>query len=469
MTLNLSIRMRLTIWYGGVLAVVLIAFSAVIYFTMRHQMLSRIDQGLNEELADVMSEVERAEGRMGMLEWLDRRFGQHQGFDFQITTTDGARVFANERLGNEQMPIPSSLVMNRDVFESHQRTDAPRWRIVTRKVDGPEGSLVVQVARSLEFYDHEMSELLFVLLLTGPLTLLVALGGGYFLAQRTLAPVDRMTETADRIEAKQLSQRIEVANARDELGRLAETLNGMLDRLERSFREMQRFTADASHELRTPISVIRTEAEVALNQPVSDEEKQNLLSNILEECERLTAITEQLLTLSREDAGIAQSRREPVNIGELASEVAETMRPLAEAKQLELAVAMNGAAMVAGDADRLKQVIYNLLDNAIKYTPRTGRVELAVGRADSNVELAVRDTGVGINSEHLPHVFERFYRVDKARTRTEGGTGLGLSIVESIVVAHGGQVGIQSQPDEGTTITISLPNHLVQKNEPQSS
>lgn len=468
MMAKLSIRMRLTIWYGGVLAVVLIAFSAVIYFTMRHQMLSRIDHGLDEEMADVMSEVKRADSRAGMLEWLDRRFGQHQGFDFQITSADGDRVFVNERLGDLHMPIPSPLVMNRDVFASYQRTNLPRWRIVTRKVDGPEGMLFVQVARSLEFYDHEMSELLLVLLLTGPLTLLVALGGGYFLARRAISPVDRMTETANRIEAKRLGQRIEVANASDELGRLADTLNGMLDRLEKSFREMQRFTADASHELRTPISVIRTEAEVALNQPVSDDEKQNLLSNVLEECERLTSITDQLLTLSREDAGIAEFRGEPVDVGDLANDVAETMRPLADAKGLGLAVATNGSVIVAGDADRLKQVVYNLLDNSIKYTPQTGHVELAVTRAGSGIELTVRDTGVGISSEHLPHVFERFYRIDKARTRSEGGTGLGLSIVESIVVAHGGRVEIESQANEGTKITISLPSHPIQQIEPQS-
>lgn len=468
MMTNLTIRMRLTMWYGGVLAIVLVVFGAVIYITMRHQMLSRIDHGLHEEMADVLGEVDRAGSRAGMLEWLDRRFGQHQGFDFQITTTDGDRVFVNERLGDEQMPIPSSLVMDRDVFESHQRADSPRWRIVTRKVEGPEGTLVVQIARSLEFYDHEMSELLLVLLLTGPLTLLVALGGGYFLARRALAPVDRMTEAANRIEAKQLSQRLDVANPNDELGRLADTLNGMLDRLEKSFREMQRFTADASHELRTPISVIRTEAEVALNQPVSDDEKQNLLGNILEECERLTSITEQLLTLSREDAGIAHFRREPVDVGDLASDVAETMRPLADAKKLQLAVAANGAATVVGDADRLKQVVYNLLDNAIKYTPQAGRVEVAVANVGGSIELAIRDTGVGIAADHLPHVFERFYRVDKARTRAEGGTGLGLSIVESIVVAHGGHVEIDSQPNEGTTITVSLPNHQLRKNAPHS-
>lgn len=453
---NASIGMRLTMWYGGVLAVVLVAFGVVIYFTMGHQMLSRIDQGLREEMSDVLSEVERAEGRDEMLEWLDRRFGQHQGFDFQITSADGSRVFVNERLGDDRMPIPSSFAPDRNLYDSHSRTEAERWRIVSRKVDGPEAALVVQVARPLDYYDHEMGELLFALLVTGPLTLLAALGGGYFLARRALGPVDRMTETASRIEGKHLSQRLEVTNPNDELGRLATTLNGMLDRLERSFREMQRFTADASHELRTPIAVIRTEAEVALNKPGSDDDRQNLLSNILEECQRLTWITDQLLTLSREDAGVAPFDQDPVDLSELALEVTETMRPLAEGKEQRLSTEVMEKVVVCGDSRRLRQVVYNLLDNAIKYTPEGGRINLSVSLNDRCVELQVTDSGIGIEAEHLPHVLERFYRIDKARTRADGGTGLGLSIVESIVFAHGGKIAIQSQPEEGTTVSVSL-------------
>lgn len=459
---RLSIRLRLTIWYGGVLAAVLSAFGAVVYFTMRHQMLGRIDQGLSEEMSDVLSEVERAESRADMLHWLDRRFGKHQGFDFQITATDGSRVFINERLGQQKMPIPAKSNMDQNVFESHQQKEGPRWRIMTRKVKGPEAQLVVQIARSLEYFDHEASELLLALLVTGPFVLLIALSGGYFLAGRALTPLERMTEAANRVGARQLEQRLEVVNPNDELGRLAATLNAMLDRLETSFREMQRFTADASHELRTPISVIRTEAEVALNQPVSNEDKQNLLSNILEECQRLTWITDQLLTLSREDAGIVQLHHGPVDLANLVAGVVETMQPLADAKKVVLTTVGNGAAVVSGDADRLRHVVYNLLDNAIKYTPEDGRVELAVVRNNDNIQISVRDTGIGIAEDHLPHVFDRFYRVDKARSRAAGGSGLGLSIVESIVSAHHGKVKLDSFPGEGTTCTIQftavLPN-----------
>lgn len=453
---KMSIRVRLTIWYSGVLALVLLVFGTVIYFTMRHQMLTRIDHGLGEELSDVLSEVERADSLTGMIQWLERRFGKHQGFDFQITAADGTRVFSNERLGRQVMPIPQFLVLNEDVYESHLQADAPRWRTVTREVNGPAGTLVVQIARSLEFLDHEMSELLVVLLVTGPLTLLVALGGGYLLARRALSPVDRMTETANRIEARQLGSRLEITNPDDELGRLAATLNGMLDRLERSFREMQRFTADASHELRTPIAVIRTEAEVALNRSV-DDEKKNVLSSILEECERLTWITDQLLTLSRDDAGMTQYASDRIDLSSLVADVVETMTPLAHAKQQSLTFRGSDNTSVNGDAGRLRQVFYNLLDNAIKFTPREGQIEVTVFGCGDAVNTTVRDTGIGIPSEHLPRVFDRFYRVDKARRRDEGGTGLGLSIVQSIVVAHGGAIDIKSEPKCGTTCTVTLP------------
>jgi len=453
---GLSIRWRLTLWYGGVLAVVLVAFGASVYAAMRHHLMERVDGGLREELADVLGEVERATEREAMLSWLNRRFAGHEGFDFQITAADGERIFANPRLGGRRLPIPAELPMERNRFTIVDAEER-RWRVINRKVSGPESALLVQIARSLEAYDRETGELLAVLLVVGAAALAAALGGGCFLARRALAPVDRMTETARQITARRLDRRLETPNPGDELGRLARTLNGMIERLERSFQEMQRFTADASHELRTPIAVVRAEAEVALGKPLDDAEKQDLLGNILEECERLTHITEQLLTLSREDAGIGQAPREPVDLAGMAGEVAEVMRPLAAAKDQQLLVETDGRAIVRGDPARLRQVFYNLLDNAIKYTPGGGRVEVVTETRDSTVRLSVRDTGVGISPEHQPHVFERFYRVDKARSRSEGGSGLGLSIAQAIVAAHGGTIAIQSEPGSGTTCTVTLP------------
>lgn len=453
----LSIRAKLTLWYGVVLGLILLGFCAAVYFVLARQLLERVDAGLKEELADIVGEVERAQDRTGMLHWLDRRFARHEGFDFQVTADDAGRVFANPRLGERRLPIPENLSGDRADFSTVASAEAPRYRIVSRRAKGPEGPLTVQVARSLTAYDHELAELLTTFLVVGPLTLAAVIGGGYFLARRALAPVDAMTASANRIDARRLGHRIDAPATQDELGRLAATLNGMLDRLQRSFQEMQRFTADASHELRTPLSIIRTEAELALAKPLGDDEKQELLGNILEECQRLTWITDQLLALCREDTGMAPANREQVDLAGLANQVAETMRPIAEGKQQSLVCAAREPAIVTGDPVRLRHVIYNLVDNGLKYSPAGGRIELSVRPNGRYVQLVVADNGMGIPIEHLPHVFERFYRVDKARSRAEGGAGLGLSIVESIVTAHGGEVTVQSKPNEGTSFTVVLP------------
>lgn len=455
---RLSIRWQLTLWYGGVLAAVLAVFGTATYAVLRHQLLERVDAGLSEELADVVGEIERATDRQGMFGWLNRRFAAHEGFDFQITDGSGTRIFANPRLGEHQLPLADREAASESpLYRTQSLDDLGRYRIVTRTLRGPDGPLAVQVARSLNTSDHELAELLTVLATTGPLVVALALAGGYFLARRALAPVDRMTTAAAQIDARRLGERLDVGEPSDELGRLARTLNVMLDRLQRSFQEMRRFTADASHELRTPLAILRAEAEVALSKPLTDPEKQELLGSILEECQRLTWITDQLLTLSREDAGIANHPREDVDLSKLAAEVAETMRPLAEGKEQRLTAVVNGDGTVKGDPARLRNVLYNLLDNAIKYTPQGGGVDVTVVPADDQVRVVVEDTGIGIPTEHLPHVFERFYRVDKARTRAEGGTGLGLSIVQSIVAAHGGKVDVWSLPAQGTRVTVEIP------------
>ncbi|HZT80656.1 MAG TPA: ATP-binding protein, partial [Gemmataceae bacterium] len=314
-----------------------------------------------------------------------------------------------------------------------------------------------EVAAERAALGQEMSRFLLGLGLAVPAALALCGGLGYLLARKSLAPVGQLHRLTAEITADRLDRRLPVANPGDELGRLADTINAMIARLERSFAEVRRFTADASHELRTPLTAIRTETEVALQRPMEAAEYQHLLGSILEECERLTHLTEQLLALSREDAGAAAAVREPVDLAALAVGVAEALRPLAEAKGLRLTAAGDGPLFVCGDPARLRQVLVNLLDNAIKHTPEGGSVAAEWRRAGGEAVVTVRDTGVGIPAEHLPHVFERFYRVDRARSRAEGGTGLGLSIVRSIVTAHGGRVELTSAPGHGTTCTVHLP------------
>jgi heavy metal sensor kinase len=300
----------------------------------------------------------------------------------------------------------------------------------------------------------------------GPIALV--LGGvlGYVLARKSLAPMEALHRSTEEITADRLHRRLPVANPDDELGRLTRTINAMIARLERSFAEIRRFTADASHELRTPLTVIRTEAEVALGKALSAQQHEELLGSILEECERLTRLTDQLLTLAREDARGSKPPSGVVDLVELVRGVVETMRLLAEAKGVALRYGNTGPLSVRGDETRLREVFYNLVDNAIKYTPEGGSIEVGLERRKQAALVTVRDTGIGIPPEHLPHVFDRFYRVDKTRSRAEGGTGLGLSIAQKIVADHGGRIELASAPDQGTTCTVTLPLNETREESP---
>jgi heavy metal sensor kinase len=304
---------------------------------------------------------------------------------------------------------------------------------------------------------RELQHLLAALSLAVPVAVAFAVALGYLLARAALAPLERLRRATREITADRLDRRLPVACPGDELGRFAVTINEMIGRLERSFAEVRRFTADASHELRTPLAAIRTEVEVALSGASVTPEQERLLCSVLEECDWLTRLTEQLLALAREEGAAPSPTHDPVDISALLAGVADNLLPLAEAKEQTLQVKERGHARVRGDAARLRQVFYNLFDNAIKYTPPGGAVEVCVEAEPRDVVVTIRDTGHGISPEHLPHVFDRFYRADRARARAEGGTGLGLSIAQSIVLAHRGQIRLTSVPGEGTTCTVTLP------------
>jgi heavy metal sensor kinase len=266
-----------------------------------------------------------------------------------------------------------------------------------------------------------------------------------------------MVHTADQITATRLDQRIEVANTSDELGRLARTLNGMIARLERSFEEIRRFTADAAHELRTPIAVLRTEAEVALKLPREPQHYRAVLEDQLEELERLSRLAERLLFLCRGDAGLVPIARQPVDLRKVVENVAEHMRVVADERGVALLAERLSECTVSADEDQIRRLLFNLVDNAIKFTPAKGSVRIDITRGDTEARIVVADTGIGIAPEHLPHVFQRFYRVDPARESDAGGTGLGLAISRAIAEAHGGSISIESTVGKGTRVTLTLP------------
>jgi heavy metal sensor kinase len=446
-----SIRWRLTLWYTLALAVVLLGFTGLVYGLMRHALYERLDRSLLAEL----QELEHRPNQ-DLAYWL-KEAKEHQNIFGVVYDATGRVYQRTEELPEAAVPsMPATAVGERQFLDAtlpiiaHQRFLAARLNAGGKEV-------TILLMADLDDVDRELHELLTVLAMAVPASLVTAGGLGYLLARKALSPVQQLHRSTEEITADHLDRRLPVANAKDELGQLTQTINAMIGRLERSFVEIRRFTADASHELRTPLTAIRTETEIALRQSLNTADYRHLLGSILEECERLTRLTDQLLTLSREDAGVVCSVRKSVELAALLDSVVETMRPLAEAKGLHLCRVGEGEIRVLGDEVRLRQVFYNLLDNAIKYTPEGGTVEVRLARRHRGAVVTVRDNGIGIPAEHLPRVFDRFYRVDKARSREEGGTGLGLSIAKIIITAHDGQIDLTSTPGQGTLCTVTLP------------
>jgi two-component system, OmpR family, heavy metal sensor histidine kinase CusS len=455
--MSLSIRWRLTLWNTLGLAVMLLVFAAMVYALLRHALYEQIDRKLQSALGQLAQDRRMAAEPETRLRYWIYEWKEHENLLAVAYDPDGSVRDRSEELAVDSVPSAPETGAGDHRIDDRVIPILGRQRVLegSQRLGNSELSLIIMAP--LDDVDHELAELRAVLLTAVPVVLLLSGGLGYVLARKALAPMERLRRSTEEITADRLDRRLPVANSEDELGRLTETINAMIGRLERSFAEIRRLTADASHELRTPLTAIRMEAEVALGRPITSVECQHLLGSILEECDRLTRLTDQLLTLSREDAGSGKQVREVLDLAVLVEDVVETMRPLAVIKKLHLSIQAKGSFLIRGDESRLRQVFYNLLDNAIKYTPEGGKVEVTLDRSEGVVKVSMRDTGIGIPPEHLPRVFERFYRVDKARGRAEGGTGLGLSIVQSIVAAHGGRVELASSPGEGTTCLVALP------------
>jgi heavy metal sensor kinase len=451
---RLSIRWRLTLWNALALAAVLACFASLVYGMLRHALLGQTDRLLAAAAGQLRNDPRAQTATEERLHyWIDE-YKEHQNILCAVYRPDGSLHARTGGLAAESVPAappPDGTVENASLPGiGRQRVLVERMRLGGRE-------FVVVLLGSLAPVDDELGEVLAVLLTAGPAALLLSAGLAYWLARKALAPVDDIRRSTEALTADRLDRRLPVRNPHDELGRLARTINATVARLERSFAEIRRFTADASHELRTPLTALRAEVEVALRKPLAPAQQQQVLGNVLEELVRLSRLTDQLLTLSRRDAGVEQLAVAPLDLRSLASGVAETLRPLADAKGVHLRVEDSEPVPVAGDETRLRQVFINLLDNALKYTPETGRVTVRAARRGRDGVVEVEDTGVGIPPEHLPHVFDRFYRVDRARSRAEGGTGLGLSIAQSIVEAHGGTIQMTSTVGQGTVCTVTLP------------
>jgi heavy metal sensor kinase len=458
---RLPIRWQFTLWFGATLAFLLFGFSLLLFTVMRHQLLAAVDGGLLEELREITNEISLARKYSEMVEQTERRFVEHGAYHFQMIDPGGTVLLQSVAFsGQPPLSAPAAKGSDAPAFGTRDLPQLGPCRLVTSVVEGPGGRYVVHAATSLDPYEQQLSLLVTVLVASGPIALVSGLVGGYTLARRALSPVDRIVDVANRITATDLHQRVEVLNPNDELGRLAQTLNALIDRLQKAIEEMRRFTADAAHELRTPLAVLRSGIDVALRAPRSAEEYRQALEAASDEANRLTRLADQLLFLSRQAAGMMQINREEMRLDALVKDVAEQFSGRSEEAGVALTVEPLAPWTVRGDDIRLSQVFFNVLENAIKYTPRGGRVTVCGRAIDHRVEIDVEDTGVGIPTEHLPHVFKRFYRVEQSRNGDRGGAGLGLAIAQSAVEAHGGSISIKSRPGGGTVVSIALPAEL---------
>jgi heavy metal sensor kinase len=499
-----SVRARLTLWYTGVLALVLISFALAGYFFLSYTLNRRTDDALGEmanafaaTLANDEADSHRGEdgaanaargedAKSSPDEAVKEAVSQNQFRDYRIVVyTDARREVAasavpqnRNELGGTR-PTMSLIGASKisGVLDAVARTPGPalyfatisdsdnQFRVVGRRVQARGSAYMLVVLRSLHDQEDLLEGASYALLAGVPLALLLASIGGYFLARKSLAPVVRMSATAARISAANLHERLPVANERDELGRLAQVINDLLARLDKSFEQQRRFMADASHELRTPIAIMRSEAEVALSEPeTSNAELRESIVIFRDETKRLTGIVEDLFMLARADAGQYKLTPKEFYLDELAGEITRAVRTLVAEKGLTLQLDADEEMPFRGDENLLRRLLLNLVDNAIKYTPSGGAVTIACKSEGARYIITVSDTGRGVPAEAQPHIFERFYRADSARSRAEddsagrtSGAGLGLSIARWVAEAHDGTLDLLHSSEAGSVFQLVLP------------
>ena len=459
-----SISFRVVNWYAGWLCAVFVLFGAFIYWQLAHYLEFSLGQSLSRRANQVAELLASTGGNVDpktLAMEINERYAPERSGRFIRVASGGTFLYVSGKpldasfdpTGVRPAPAPAERETLRDEMQ-------PDWKpllVETLVCQAGNRNFVIEVGASRAPIQAVLQQMMLPLAIGLPTILVIVIIGGYALVRRALTPVDVITRTAERISSHNLGERLPVPPTDDELQRLSEALNRMITRLNESVEYTRRFLADASHELRTPLTVIRGELENAVGAPGLPAVTRDGIGSVLEEVDRLARIVEGLFALSRFDAGEAQAERVQFDLGELAMTTTEQMCLLAEDKGVSLSRDISPGVMVVGDRARLKQVVVNLLDNAIKYTLRGGMVTMAVRAVDGKARLDVTDNGIGIPADALPHLFERFYRVDKARSRELGGAGLGLSIVKSICDAHDGRVRVESQPDRGSCFSVELP------------
>jgi len=480
-----SLKFRLIAWYAALLAACFVLLGAITYLVLQNSLVGALKESQwrrARQIAQLLREEiqQGKEARLG--EDIETRYAPGLNDRFVRVSRRNGEVLYLSPSPKDQGFDPAALPPPSWPAVAETARETPllgrrKMLLTAHTVQGSEGTAyLVETGAPMDQVQADLRKWLMFLLAMLPVFGGLALGGGAVLIKRALSPVDRIASSAERISSQNISERLPVAQTGDELERLSTALNHMIERLDQAFQHSRRFVADASHELRTPLTVLRGELESLVQEPQLTLESRERLGSALEEVERLASIVEGLFAISRLDAGEAAAEWVKFDLARLAASTADQMSLLGEDKHIKVNCTAARNVWVEGDQARMKQVVVNLLDNAIKYTPPGGAVGLTVSARDSQAILEVADNGMGIPAEALPRVFERFFRVDKARSREQGGAGLGLSIVRSICTAHHGRVEVLSTPGHGSLFRVELPlapappnNHKEQNHEHRNS
>ena len=457
----LPVRLRLTLSYLSVVFVVLLVFVAGTSFVLYWQLWNQLSRFAVEDIETVEGLLFfQADGRLQLREDYHNHPQSRQVLErlLEVLSPDGSILYRNQRLGNETLGAAPFVGEGVDGYSqrSAKLSNGVRVLLVSRRHSIGNKPTIIRLAYSEDSIWSRIREFL-TAAVTG-LPVLLALAGllAYHLARRSLSPLEQMARRAEKITVDQLHQRLPVANPKDELGHLATVINTVLDRLERSFEQLRRFTSDASHELRTPLAAIRSVGEVGLQKGRMAADYQDTIGSMLEEVNRLTRLVESLLNISRADAGQIQPALAVFSLSDTVQEVINLMEVLAEEKHQRLSVSIDREVQVEGDRMLLRQALLNVLHNAVKYSPSGGTVLVHLSHTPERAEIRISDNGPGIPLDQREKVFDRFYRVDLARARDTGGAGLGLSIAQWAVQVQGGDIKIENN-DEGATFCIQLP------------
>lgn len=463
---KLSIGLRLTLWYLAIFAFGQFAFGAGMWLVLRHHLVDIVDDSLEGQSEDLRSFLETQKKDADLATFREEITGtyaqEHAGEFLAVFTSAGERVYISDFLKKGEFAAPSlapgSGSEKGGIFEHRVIQDRP-LRFLQSSIDTHGFTFIVQVGAPMEDVRETLNTFRNYLLWLAPVVLLTSAAGGYWLSRRALAPVDALTRTARDIGGHNLSNRLEKLDTGDELQRLSDTLNEMLDRIEKAFLRVTQFTADASHELRTPVALMRTEAEVALRRSRDVDAYREALQHILKETERTSVLIEDLLALARTDSARERLELQPIELGGLVQDSGAEWKRLAAAMghQFCLHSFEAGEVWVMADEAALRRVLAILLDNAFKYTPVPGQIDVFLEKRGERAVVSVHDNGIGIPAAEQQKIFERFYRVDKARSHALGGAGLGLAIARWIVERHGGSITVESTGSKGSRFFVELP------------